>query len=139
MDGLKNQGAKETGCKARFDLIPPYPLWELAKAYNIGGGNKYHERSWEKGISYGSIIGALLRHVYKWIAGEKVDPEDGIHHLAHAAWCCFTLMEYQQTHMELDDRSSNKTLLNLMNSCEYKMTWGMEDFSGSKYKDEPWE
>jgi hypothetical protein len=89
--------------KVRFDLIPAGPLFELARVYTIGA-KKYADRNWEKGLAWGRIFAAMMRHSWKWWRGETHDPVDGQHHLSSVAWCAFALMEYEQTHPELDDR-----------------------------------
>lgn len=98
-------GIKYDGGKLRYDLIPVLPLRLLAEVYTIGA-KKYADRNWEKGISYSRIIGALMRHLEAFRAGESYDSEGGQHHLASVAWCAFALMEYERTHPELDDRPS---------------------------------
>ena len=98
MEGLKH----DTG-KARFDLFPVKPLFKVAEVYTIGA-KKYDDRNWERGIKWGRIFAAMLRHAWNWWRGEKLDPEDGQHHLASVVWCALTLMEYEETHPELDDR-----------------------------------
>jgi hypothetical protein len=90
--------------KIRFDLIPPQPLWDLAEVYTIGE-QKYSARNWEKGLPWGRVFAAVMRHLWAFWNGEDVDEEDGLSHLAHAAWGCFALLEYLRTHRELDDRS----------------------------------
>jgi hypothetical protein len=89
--------------KARFDLIPLQALWRLAEVYTLGA-KKYAPRNWEKGMAWGRVFSAVMRHLWKWWGGETNDPEDGISHLMHAAWGCFTLFEYEHTHVEFDDR-----------------------------------
>ena len=37
---------------------------------------------------------ALQRHVWSWKQGEQIDPESGIHHLAHAMCCLMFLYEH---------------------------------------------
>lgn len=93
--------------KLRFDLIPPGPLQELARVYTVGM-RKYNARNWESGMEWGRFFAALQRHTWAWWGGEDLDPEDGVHHLAHAAFCCLALLEYVKTHPELDDRSLPK-------------------------------
>lgn len=88
-----------------MDLIPAYPLMRLAEVYTIGA-KKYDDDNWRKGIGWKRVFAALLRHAWKWMTGEKFDP-DGQHHLSSVAWCAFTLMEYEVTHPELDDRPKN--------------------------------
>lgn len=97
------EGRKDDGGKERFDLIPVTPLFKLAEVYTIGA-RKYEDRNWEKGIKWGRIFAAMMRHAWKWWRGEKADPVDGQHHLASVAWCAMTLMEYEDTYPELDDR-----------------------------------
>jgi hypothetical protein len=96
-------GTKADDGKHRYDLIPAQPLDELARVYTIGAG-KYADRDWEKGLKWGRVFAAMMRHAWKWWRGERHDPEDGQHHLASVAWCAFALMEFERTHPELDDR-----------------------------------
>ena len=103
---LGNEGRKDDSGKLRLDLIPVRPLFELARVYTIGA-KKYADRNWEKGIKFGRVFSALLRHAWKWWWGEKYDQADGQHHLSSVAWCAFALMEYEETHPEMDDRPPN--------------------------------
>jgi hypothetical protein len=97
------QGRKDDAGRLRFDLIPAYQLQELARVYTIGAA-KYADRNWEKGIAYGRVYAAMLRHAIAWWRGERDDPDDGQHHLAAVAWCALALIELERTHTELDDR-----------------------------------
>lgn len=89
--------------KLRFDLIPTYPLTELARVYTIGS-NKYDDNNWRKGVKWGRVYAALQRHANAFWNGERCDTEDGQEHLASVAWCAFALMEFERTHPGLDDR-----------------------------------
>jgi len=90
--------------KNRHDLIPASPLDELARVYTYGT-IKYDDDNWWKGLKWKKeVIGPLLRHLWKWIRGEKVDDESNCHHLAMVAWQCFTLMEYERNGIGVDDR-----------------------------------
>lgn len=90
--------------KLRYELMPPDALEQLARVYTIGA-KKYGPRSWERGIVFCRIFGALIRHAMRWLMGEDDDPEDGISHMAHAAWNCLALVAYQCRGMKsLDDR-----------------------------------
>lgn len=97
------QGKKDDSGKLRFDLIPPNPLEKLAYVYTVGA-DKYSDRNWEKGLKWGRVFAAMMRHAWAWWRGEQFDQTDGQHHLASVAWCAFALMEYEKTHKELDDR-----------------------------------
>lgn len=97
------QGLKHDAGKLRFDLIPPRPLEDLARVYTMGAA-KYADRNWERGLAWGRVFGAIMRHLWAFWRGEDLDPESGLPHLAHAAWGCFSLLEYRHTHPEMDDR-----------------------------------
>lgn len=100
-EAIKNDAGKE-----RFDLLPHGPLFELARVYTMGAG-KYGDYNWAKGMSYGRIFAAMMRHAWKFWRGESHDAEDGQHHLSSVAWCAFTLMHYDLNpgkYKEFDDR-----------------------------------
>ena len=90
--------------KIRHDLIAPWSLNELAKVYTYGT-IKYDDDNWWKGLKWKKdVFGCIGRHIWKWFRGEKYDDESGLHHLAHAAWNCFALMEYERCGIGIDDR-----------------------------------
>jgi hypothetical protein len=109
-------GSKFDNNKARFDLIPPRPLWELAVLY-AKGAVKYDDRNWEKGISFSRLIAAAFRHFYKWILGENYDDELHIHHLVMVIWYMIALYEMELQHPEKDDRPRKQR------DCRF---WGKE-------------
>lgn len=88
---------------ARYDLIPPEALDEIARVYGFGAA-KYDDLNYLKGFSWRLSIGAGLRHIFAWIRSEDYDPESGLHHLAHAAWHMLTLMTFQWNRLGKDDR-----------------------------------
>jgi hypothetical protein len=97
------EGRKDDSGKLRYDLIPCKSLEALVAVYTFGAA-KYQDRNWEKGISWCRVFAAIMRHSWAWFRGEDYDPESGIHHMAHAAFGCFALIEYSKTKPELDDR-----------------------------------
>ncbi len=99
---MTEEGRKNDTGKLRYDLIPAYPLKELARVYSVGS-RKYSDRNWENGMKWGRIFGALMRHAWNWWAHKKRH-EKGMHSLASVAWCAFALMEYENTCPHLDDR-----------------------------------
>jgi hypothetical protein len=105
-DDILKEGAKFDEKKARYDLIPAEPLHQLAKVYTFGA-SKYADNNWRKGIKWGRVFAALCRHSWAFWRGEEIDPESGLPHMAHAAWNCFTLMEYAKHHKKFDDRFTN--------------------------------
>lgn len=96
-------GWKQDGGKARMDLIAPEMLVGVANVLAFGA-EKYSERNWEKGMSWGRCFGALMRHMWAWWGGEKADPETGFSHLHHAACCLMFLIAYEERKTGTDDR-----------------------------------
>lgn len=88
---------------ARFDLLPPHQLWRLAEHYGKGA-EKYGDDNYRKGYDWKYSIAALERHLTQFKMGEDVDEETGTLHIIAAAWHCFTLAEYFDTHPEYDSR-----------------------------------
>lgn len=104
----ESQLGKETAArfdqgKPRYDLIPPYALHEIVLVYTYGC-HKYDPDNWWKGMKWRKVIGPMLRHIFKWLRGEKYDPESGLHHLAHAAWNAIALFCYEVKSIGEDDR-----------------------------------
>lgn len=98
------EGRKDDTGKLRYDLVPPDALAELVRVYTVGAA-RYGANNWERGISFGRIFAACMRHLWAFWRGEELDPDDGIHHLAHAAWNCLALLAYRLRGMAaFDDR-----------------------------------
>lgn len=95
-------GGQKGSKLARFDLIPPEPLWALAEHYGRGA-LKYDDRNYEKGYKWGLSFAALQRHLYQWVGGESFDAETGTHHLISAAWHCFALFLFETRTLGTDD------------------------------------
>ena len=89
----KEEGLRYDEGKIRLDLIPPEWIWGLGQVLTVGA-IKYAERNWEKGMKWSRVVGSLLRHVYKFIGGERYDKDTGCHHMYMAAWNCCTLATY---------------------------------------------
>lgn len=88
--------------KGRCDLLPAIAILRLAKHYE-NGAKKYGDRNWEKGIPISSFIDSSLRHLLKYLDGQK--DED---HLVAAAWNILAAMWTEEKHPELQDIPSQK-------------------------------
>jgi len=86
-------GLRKDDGKNKLELIPPEWIWGLGMVLTQGA-EKYLVRNWERGMSWGKMIGCGLRHVLKFICGERYDRESGCHHLLHASWNFLSLMSY---------------------------------------------
>lgn len=83
--------------KGRYDLISPFAMERLAKWYELGA-IKYAPRNWEGGMPISHCLDSLLRHAFKYLAGNN--NED---HLAAIAWNAFAIMHYEMIMPELQD------------------------------------
>lgn len=99
----KESGVKFDEGKIRYDLIDAYSLEMLALVYTFGA-NKYSDNNWRKGFKWGRIFGAISRHIWAFWRGENDDPESKLPHLAHAAWGCFTLLNFNKFKIGEDER-----------------------------------
>lgn len=91
---------------ARFDLIPPEAAWYESLVYGMGA-RKYAERNWEMGYEWGKTISALERHIQLFKAGEDLDPESGLPHMAHARWHTGVIIAFQARNVGVDDRTKD--------------------------------
>lgn len=107
---LEKLVGKPTGSAVKFDqdkipleLLSSEALLQTAAVLKFGA-NKYAAHNWRKGFVWSRPLGAAMRHLLAFNAGEDKDPESGLSHLAHAACCIMFLLEFEKTHKELDDR-----------------------------------
>lgn len=99
----KAKGLKFDDGKAPLDLLSPKAMTEVAKVMAFGA-KKYDKHNWRNGLAWSRLVGAALRHIEAFNDGQDKDPETGLSHIAHASCCLMFLLEYEQTHPELDDR-----------------------------------
>lgn len=103
------EGSKRDEGKPRWELLP-YDAVEGAVCILTSGAVKYTPRNWEKGIAYGRVFGAIMRHLWKWwmakVVGETgFDGESGKSHLDHALCELLFLCAYEKRGMtKFDDR-----------------------------------
>src|SRR3990167_4191914 len=95
-----SEGTKHDEDRLRYDLIPVSTLHALATILTFGA-KKYAPRNWEKGIAWGRVFAALMRHLWAWWGGQRCDEETGESHLWHAQCCLSFLIEYEVSHPEL--------------------------------------
>ena len=91
---LNGKGRKFDGGKLEYGLLPPLALQETVKVLTFGA-QKYERNNWQHvDDAKRRYFDALQRHVWAWKQGEQIDPESGIHHLAHAMCCLMFLYEH---------------------------------------------
>jgi hypothetical protein len=79
-----------------YQLISPIGLRRLAETMKEGF-DKYGAYNWERGMPIGDILNHGLRHIFKYLEGDR--SED---HLAHAAWNLFAAMHMEESHPNLE-------------------------------------
>lgn len=97
------EGVKLDTGKSRIDLVPQELIIATGNVLGFGAA-KYEERNWEKGMKWGRLYAALMRHMWAWWGGEKLDPESGMPHLHHAVTCLAMLIAYEARGTGTDDR-----------------------------------
>lgn len=60
--------------------------------------------NWSRGMPWSWLYDALRRHIAAFWAGEDINPESGLPHLAHARWMISNLIEYLEYGLGTDDR-----------------------------------
>lgn len=90
-DAKSDGGLKFDGGKPRMDLLPMDALEGIATVLGFGA-KKYGDRNWEKGIAWGRLAGAALRHLGAWMMGKDLDDESKLPHLHHFGCCALMLI-----------------------------------------------
>lgn len=89
---LRCRGRKDDQGKLRWTLLPWVSVSQIVRVLEFGA-EKYAPGNWKKVSNpVDRYADALLRHVIAWTNGEKLDPESGHHHLAHAGCCVLFLL-----------------------------------------------
>ena len=95
---------KHDGDKPRPELLPPAALMAISEVLATGA-RKYDDNNWMHTPGYSRYYGAALRHLLAWWGGEDLDPETGLHHLAHAGCCVLFMLELiERNRLDIDDR-----------------------------------
>lgn len=80
-------------------------MWHLLPWRAVGdvvgvltyGAKKYAPDNWQKVEDWRKrYFAAAVRHLTAWFDGQKIDPESGHHHLAHAGCCVLFLLFLDQ-------------------------------------------
>ena len=107
-------GIKYDSEKPKMNLLPPKAIVEVAKVLTFGA-EKYDAENWRKldDLQNRYTAGAL-RHIFAHMDGEKLDPETGLSHMAHALCCLLFKLE-----IELEDGESKEEKLRETDTTEH--------------------
>jgi hypothetical protein len=104
----KTIGRKFDQDKPRWDLLPWDETQEIVEVLTFGS-KKYEDNNWTVVSSpKRRYFAALCRHVLAWWRGEKIDPESGKSHLAHAGCCLLFLMWFDNKESKICQRDTSQ-------------------------------
>ena len=100
-----NSAAKHDSGKPMPELLPFAALEQVSMVLAFGA-EKYAPHNWRAGdgLAWSRLLGAALRHLMAWGAGEDNDKETGLSHLAHTCCCALFLLSYAIEGGGQDDR-----------------------------------
>lgn len=90
---------------ARIGSLDPKALLLVAEVAGWAEDRgKYERLNYMKGYDWSLTFDAGMRHRLKFWAGEDLDPESGLPHLAHAAWHDLALLAFHVHEIGTDNR-----------------------------------
>lgn len=107
-DGLGFKGVMRSP-KSGVQMLDPRFLIGIGDVLTHGA-SKYAANNWLRGMSWTVVFGAVLRHLFAWFMGERLDRKEkggsGLPHLYHAACGIMFLAHYDDSaeHQQFDDR-----------------------------------
>jgi len=96
-------GTKHDDNKIPMELLPSEALFEIGKVLQAGKA-KYGAANWAKGINVSRLLGAAMRHIAQFNAGEDMDEETKTLHVANAACNLMFVIWMMKNRPDLDDR-----------------------------------
>jgi len=96
VDGIKFvDGRKNDSGKPDWTLMPWSALTEVQRVMDYGA-KKYDKNNWMYvKRPRPRYLAAMFRHVVAYAKGEQLDPESGLHHLAHAVCCALFIIHFE--------------------------------------------
>lgn len=108
--------------KLPLDLIPIVALVQEAAVYGLGADNPakaYGRYNWrETPIDADTYRGAIERHLMLWLAGEDLDPESGVSHMAHIRACCGILLDAIDAGTFVDSRRKSPETIRILRAYD---------------------
>lgn len=114
-----NEMMRDNSGKPRVSIFPPVVYQLFLANVSAGkenafihavveildfGATKYDLHNWKKAGSWHKCADSAIRHFMKWRAGEEIDQESGLPHLAHYACNLCFLYEFSVYNTGTDDR-----------------------------------
>lgn len=80
--------------KLKWSLVDFKSLESMVKVLEYGA-KKYGKNNWKKGFPQEEIIESMLRHIFAFLNGEKLDKESGLPHTGHIM-CNAMFLEFME-------------------------------------------
>lgn len=91
-----SDGIKHDHGKAPWHLLPWSSVAAVVSVLEYGA-LKYAPNNWQRLVApEDRYFSAAMRHLVAWRGGEKLDPESGLPHLAHAACSLLFLLWFDE-------------------------------------------
>ena len=100
------------------DLIRPIALVEMAAVSGLGSDcpDKAYDRwNWRDApAEEQTYVAAIERHLLRWYAGEEIDAQTGVSHLASTLANCAILLDAQESGTLIDNQGETPGVLAVM-------------------------
>ncbi|MHC2003007.1 dATP/dGTP diphosphohydrolase domain-containing protein [Methylobacterium sp. CM6241] len=114
----ENPKAVAGRCKLPLELIPRIALVQEAAVLGLGAdcpAKAYGRWNWrDAAVDAETYIGALERHATLWSAGEDLDEQSGVSHLAHIRATCAILLDAIDAGAFIDNRKVSPETIRIL-------------------------
>ena len=108
--------------KLPLELIPRVALVQEAAVLGLGAdcpAKGYGRWNWrDDPIDAETYVGAIERHLTLWAAGEDLDEQSGVSHLAHIRACCAILLDAIDAGAFLDGRKASPETVRMLKAYD---------------------
>ena len=98
---MYNQEKKADAGKDRWELLPINQIQKVVKVLTDGAA-KYGDNGWRSVDNpQERFYAAMMRHLYAWRTGDKIDKESGFNHMIHVICNAIFLAEFDESNENL--------------------------------------
>ena len=128
---MYNQEKKADAGKDRWELLPINQIQKVVKVLTDGAA-KYGDNGWRSVDNpQERFYAAMMRHLYAWRTGDKIDKESGFNHMIHVICNAIFLAEFDES----SDNAFSKMIDNLL-EFDPKLWTRAEDIKSIRAVDE---